>query len=228
MDPESRYYMCELCNTKHSTIECFTWHVQTKNHQKKVYWAEYDRLDNDPSTARMGATELGIPREIECRGTCWFKCSICDSPMYSIETVISHCRGRRHQSHLKPSNFARRSSPARSMLEDMQMGSSPIDFRRSIERSEYSPSRPSPEIRPRIGSLCNDEYELQHRSSVLRVGPIDTDNSGYLGRGLSFTGRHSVSRYSYSFDNGDQFKCIEQRRWRAIPPPPNYHPIITE
>ena len=133
-------FKCKVCGTTHFTVDAFEWHARGKRHAKNRLWKEFEDLEKDPTQARMGDPSLDVPEEVECRGSCWFKCSLCACQLYDPEAVRYHCLGRRHRDLLaKRRNNVRTSLSQESSLRPISSNASsnpnitPMIFHRNCD-----------------------------------------------------------------------------------------------
>ena len=95
-DQRKGTFICLLCEREIGDKTYVDQHIKSKKHLSNIWWNQFEEADRNPGSATMGDPAIGIPKEIECRGSCWFKCSVCDVLMYNPDSVIQHCNGRRH------------------------------------------------------------------------------------------------------------------------------------
>lgn len=205
-NPETGYFDCTLCETSHGNIDCFVSHVLGKKHTSNAFWREYQLMDSDPTLARLGDAALGIPREIECRGTCWFKCGICDCVFYCAETVLDHCKGRRHTNAMK-----NHQSAGNKAIHSIQTNRSGANDRSDFQnRGRVSPPPPFYRIETKVNS------EVERVTDAIGGKP-------YIGRpsecASSSESPECIVPAKYHEESRSQF-----RSRRIIPPPPSYLP----
>ena len=195
-DPRTEFYMCELCGTKHIDMFSFEVHAKGRKHLCNLDWREYEEADRNPSSARMGDSELGIPAEIECRGSLWYRCSLCDCQLGGPDSIRSHCEGKKHRSALKKMNSFHRPPSYSDVTSDAiirKESNSELMFRKySDQASQRAESQ-----------VC------MHPCSDRGSPAISWKDSDYEGVGMS----PLSGVVSYKIKGG-----------RVIPPPPNYRP----
>ena len=198
-DPITEYYVCELCGTKHTDEDQFDIHVLSRKHKGNLSWREYEEADSNPSMARMGDPELGIPTEIEVRGAHWFKCTLCECMIGDAETVRSHCLGKKHLSLLNRSQYiSSHASPQPKIQKAPPTVTMPTSFNSELSFKIYSEHKQLKE--PKVCSLLSTGW-----ASPDSPRP-ESDYDGLAMSPLAEVG-------SYKTKGG-----------RVIPPPPNYCP----
>jgi hypothetical protein len=216
---------CSICDTTHYDVDGFIWHTQGKRHIKNRGWKEFDDLDNDPSLARMGDPDRGVPPEIECRGVSWFKCSLCDCQLWEAETARQHCAGRRHRDLLvkHQRNIAARriynpiaipvcSSQAQAHREE---GLSVLKARTGLKTT--GSDRPP---------CIYDEWNSSSRR-ILAEPPVKQiqNDLGLQTKVFQPSYNPYFDETSSNVDKGELGNLLPSKhRLRLIPPPPNYDP----
>ena len=212
-DTTSGFYICELCESHLYDTSYIETHIRSRKHQSNLGWRDYEEADRDPSRARMGDSDLGIPSEIECRGACWYRCSLCECPLGDPESIRAHCAGKRHQAALKKSNS--------SLSESLMPTSMKFHYAECVSEvaSARKLSSTSTLIKPAISELTLKTYSEQDQRS--HPNPCILPSAGWASpdspmpesdyEGLAMSPLAEIG--SYKLKGG-----------RVIPPPPNYRP----
>lgn len=201
------YFDCMLCETSHGNIDCFVNHVMGKRHTNNAFWREYQVMDSDPRFSRMGDNGLGIPEEIECRGTCWFKCSLCDCMFYCTETVLDHCKGRRHTGAMKQHNRLRE-VPLTGLVARSSINAARI----SLNKGRTSPPPP----------FYPTEMKKGNSESIMRtIYTLPYDSVKPLKSSFCANDNFASCEEPVIYNEDHRPKLISRR---IVPPPPSYIP----
>ena len=219
---------CSICDTTHYTVEAFVWHVEGKRHVRNRSWKVFNDLENDPNLARMGDSKLGVPAEIECRGTCWFKCSLCECQFWDVESVQQHCLGRRHKGLLA---MRHQSVVTRSMHSPMIIHTA-AKIQAPMKPEFTETEIPLPKLPTRsISSHCVPEDRCY--SSVPAIHKEQANENGTRTVVRACLASHPPPRHmpytqaQFCADPEEQREILNRSmtaRNRQIPPPPNYDP----
>ena len=247
LNPETQYFECILCETQHPSVDCYIVHAKSRRHVNNKAWKEYEEMDMDPGKARMGDADLGLPPEIECRGSCWFKCTLCDCMLADSGSAAYHVVGRRHKQKLKrttegaqvPRPF-RPAIPKQHLTQavDQPIPMYPIsDTPRPMPQLETDESKDTAERRldrlrpPSLGHLDDPSDTITHTRA--NAGYHFSLSTGFRANGLPFDPVSAVGylRVSPKTDRyASTRNCVPNeyvtRNGRVIPAPPANPPNL--
>jgi hypothetical protein len=229
-NPDSEYYKCILCDTSHASLSQFECHAAGRKHMKNLFWMEYDEMDKDDGCARMGDPDLGMPPEIECRGLCWFRCSVCETKFYDPQTALVHCESWRHKSRLR--------------LYRPSSGTLPSS---TVMRRDVSPRSKAQQAPPIASSFVqglsqNDhfrkvDYSTGMKDVISSEGMKLTNENERESPSVMPTGirsEYSISKFASKNAYPSSYPSVSNEfaevrttslpRQRVIPPPPAYNP----
>ena len=121
------YLVCVLCDKRFWSMECASDHLQSARHLyalKQVAWKEFV---SDPENSTMGNVHWGIPNEIECRGDSWFRCTVCECMLWCVDSILDHCKGRKHCEKLACEKLIRPAAQIALIAHPTVYTPSPID-----------------------------------------------------------------------------------------------------
>ena len=210
MNSYSGEFACQTCNMTFTSRTDVEQHVESRKHRNKLFWNEFELADQDSSMTRMGDPSRGIPNEIECRGVCWFRCSLCNVKMWDIDTVVQHCEGRRHVNNREwPSQTSIiTASGAPGCVDLMNLDDTPTPARSSGigMRHKGALYGPSDAIDPKRSPTVSEDFTT--RPHIFQYGCRPSS---------------SLIQTNGSSDAPTRPKVRVTPR-RVIPPPPNYCP----